>query len=307
MIAGTAFIGLMLLEALYWRRHNQPDAYNFKESLANVSTGFIYKVIDGFVVAVFVTYFYDDIRQLGLQYTAPNKWVAIILLILISDLIGYVLHLLMHKVRYAWCAHVTHHSSLRFNLSTAMRLNFLFDLLGLAIVWWLPLALIGFDKISAVVAIELNLVYQFFLHTQVVKRMPWWYEAIFNTPSHHRVHHGCSPVQIDKNFGGIFIIWDRLFGTFLDEKDAGIIVYGIPSRPPQSLNPLRLNLDEFFSMWADVWRHKDLRIVWKPPDWVNEQYPGPGSPRSAHPDLKPHGEAGILDSQLPVVANKAVD
>ncbi|WP_141554295.1 sterol desaturase family protein, partial [Tenacibaculum discolor] len=100
----------------------------------------------------------------------------------------------------------------------------------LVFVWCLPLALIGFDKMSVVMAIELNLFYQFFIHTEVIRRLPAWYEAIFNTPSHHRVHHGRSPAQIDTNFGGVLIIWDRLFGTFVDERDAGQIVYGISRR-----------------------------------------------------------------------------
>lgn len=139
---------------------------------------------------------------------------------------------------------------------------------GLALLWWLPLALIGFDKMSVVVAIELNLFYQFFIHTEVVGRLPRWFEAVFNTPSHHRVHHGSNPGQLDTNFGGIFIIWDRLFGTFVDKRDAGTIAYGIAQRQPRTLNPLRLNLDEWFAMWRDVWQRKDLRVLWKHPDWV---------------------------------------
>lgn len=274
LIAGTAFVALILLEAAYWRRQHVPDAYNFKESLVNVTTGFLYKMVDGAVVAVFVTQFYDDVRRVGLAYTPENKWLAMGLLFVLTDLLFYGLHYLMHKVRYGWCSHITHHSSTRYNLSTALRQNFLFDLSGLAILWWLPLALIGFDKMSVVVAIELNLFYQFFIHTQVVQRMPAWYEAIFNTPSHHRVHHGSNPAQIDTNFGGVLIIWDRLFGTFVDERRAGQIVYGISLRQPTTLNPLRLNLDEFLAMWGDVWRHKDLRILWKHPDWVAQAYPG---------------------------------
>ena len=225
------------------------------------------------VVAIFVTQCYDEVVAIGLQYQPANPWLGFALLFVASDLTFYATHVAMHKLRYGWASHVTHHSSPRFNLSTALRQNFLFDLSGLAILWWLPLALIGFDKMSAIVAIELNLLYQFFLHTEVVRRLPGWFEAVFNTPSHHRVHHGCNPAQIDRNFGGVLIIWDRLFGTFIDERDAGRIDYGVTLRQPTTLNPLRLNLDEFFAMWADVWRHQDLRILWKHPDWVAEHYP----------------------------------
>jgi sterol desaturase/sphingolipid hydroxylase (fatty acid hydroxylase superfamily) len=273
LIAGAAFLGLILIERLYWIRHHRPQAYETREVFANIATGFMYKMFDGVVVAVFVTQFYDDIRALGLQYTPGNKVLAILLLFVLTDLVFYGLHVTMHKLRYAWCSHITHHSSTRFNLSTALRQNFLFDLSGLAILWWLPLALVGFDKFSVVVAIELNLFYQFFIHTEVVKRLPAWYEAVFNTPSHHRVHHGRNPAQIDTNFGGVLILWDRLFGTFVDERDAGRIEYGITNRQPTTLNPLRLNLDEWFAMWRDVWTCRDPRILWKHPDWVEQQYP----------------------------------
>lgn len=273
LVAGAAFLALIALERAYWIRRNRPNAYDLREVLSNIATGFLYKMVDGAVVAVFVAHFYDDIVKFGLQYTPPNRWVGIAVLFVATDFVFYWVHWLMHKTRYAWASHITHHSSLRYNLSTALRQNFLFDLSGLAMVWWVPLALIGFDKTSVVVAIELNLFYQFFIHTEVIGRLPAWYEAIFNTPSHHRVHHGSNVEQHDTNFGGVLIIWDRLFGTFVDERDAGTIVYGVTHRQPTTLNPLRLNLDEWFAMWRDVWRHKDLRIVWKHPDWIEERYP----------------------------------
>ncbi|MDO9235443.1 MAG: sterol desaturase family protein [Aquabacterium sp.] len=273
LIAGSVFLVIILAEAAYLRRKQVHNAYDLKESMSNLTMGFVYKMVDGAVVAIFVTQFYDTVHQWGLQYTPPNKWATIVLLFFITDALFYCLHYMMHKVRYGWSVHATHHSSTRYNFSTALRQNFLIDLSGLALLWWVPLALIGFDKMSVVVAIELNLFYQFFIHTQVIQRMPAWYEAIFNTPSHHRVHHGSNPKQTDTNFGGVLIIWDRLLGTFVDERDAGKIVYGINSRQPTTLNPLRLNLDEWFAMWGDVWRHKDLRVLWKGPDWVDQAYP----------------------------------
>jgi sterol desaturase/sphingolipid hydroxylase (fatty acid hydroxylase superfamily) len=272
VVAGAAFLTLIVLERAYWIRHHRPQAYEIKEVLTNISMGFLYKMVDGAVVAIFVTRFYDDVLKWGLQYTPSNRWLGIAVLIVVTDFVFYVLHWLMHKTRYAWCSHVTHHSSQRYNLSTALRQNFLFDISGLALLWWLPLALIGFDKMSVVVAIELNLFYQFFIHTEVVGRLPRWFEAVFNTPSHHRVHHGSNPGQLDTNFGGVLIIWDRLFGTFVDERQAGTIAYGIAQRQPRTLNPLRLNLDEWFAMWRDVWQHKDPSILWRHPDYVSEPH-----------------------------------
>jgi sterol desaturase/sphingolipid hydroxylase (fatty acid hydroxylase superfamily) len=272
-IAGGIFVTMIIVERAHLFRFDRAlTVRDVLEILSNVSTGALYKLVDGIAVATFLTYFYDDVAKLGPQFNFQNSVVGVAVLFVVSDLAFYIIHWGMHKTRYGWSSHVTHHSSTRFNLSTALRQNFLFDLSGVAILWCLPLALIGFDKMSAVVAIELNLFYQFFLHTEVVRRLPAWFEAIFNTPSHHRVHHGDVPVQLESNFGGVLIVWDRLFGTFLPEAAAGTINYGIAHRRPQTLNPLRLNLDEWFGMWGDVWRYRDVRILWKHPDWVEYSY-----------------------------------
>jgi sterol desaturase/sphingolipid hydroxylase (fatty acid hydroxylase superfamily) len=140
------------------------------------------------------------------------------------------------------------------------------------LVAMLPAAVVGFSLEQAVVALELNLFFQFFVHTEVVRKLPRWFEFVFNTPSHHRVHHGSNPKQIDTNFAGMLIIWDRLFGTFVDEKDAGEIRYGVDFRPANSLNPFRLVLAEFVSMWRDILHYRDIRILWKHPSWVEEHY-----------------------------------
>lgn len=271
-VAGGIFIAMIILERAYWIKLGRLSVYDVREALANISTGVLYKLIDGVVLAVFLTNFYDWFVERGLRYTFTNKWVGIFVLFVIADLLFYLIHCVMHKTRYAWCAHITHHSSSRFNLSTALRQNFLFDLSGAVIMWCLPLALIGFSSTSAVVVVEWILAYQFFVHTEMVDRLPAWYEFIFNTPSHHRVHHSQNPDELESNLGGVLIIWDRLFGTFRDERDVGKITYGIPHRMPQTLNPLRLNLSEWFAMWRDVWRFRDLRILWKHPDWLEETY-----------------------------------
>lgn len=277
---GLFFLGIILLEAVYWQKKGRKDAYHLKETLANIATGGLYKIIDGIAIALFIQFFYEYVRQFGFQYTAePGLW-SILFLFIASDFFFYVYHLTMHKVRWFWAIHVTHHSSKRMNFSTALRQNFLMDLNFGWVMWWIPLALIGFDKNWALIAIELSLAYQFFLHTEAVGRLGKL-EWLFNTPSHHRVHHGCKPEQIDRNFGGVLIIWDRLFGTFAEEpssyKMAGSkrivdIEYGLTSRQPTTLNPLRLNLDEFFQMFKDVLRYRDMRILYKAPDYVEKQY-----------------------------------
>ena len=269
---GSIFIGLIVLEAWYWRKRGDNTKYDLKETLSNMTSGVMYKITDGIVVGLFAALGFDWVAQFGLGYQPSNWVVGGIILFFVVDLSFWVFHFIMHKVRWAWSSHVIHHSSTRYNLSTALRQNFLLDLTGVQFLWWIPVALVGFDKLSVVIAIELNLVYQFFIHTQAVRKLSSGYELIFNTPSQHRVHHGSNPAQIDRNFGGVLIIWDRLFGTFVNEEDAGEIKYGIGVRQPNTLNPLRLSMDEFIGMWRDVWHYKDPRIFWMPPDWVERHY-----------------------------------
>jgi sterol desaturase/sphingolipid hydroxylase (fatty acid hydroxylase superfamily) len=271
-IAGSIFVISIAFEWGYLFHRGDRSAYDLREVLANICTGIMYKALDGAVVALFVTWVYDDVVQLGLQFNFSSSPAKIAAAFLITDITFFILHWLMHQTRYGWSSHVTHHSSTRFNLAAALRQNFLFDLSGLVILWCLPMALLGFDKMTTVLAIELNLVYQFFIHTEVIERLPAWYEAMFNTPSHHRVHHSEIPGQMESNLGGVLIVWDRLFGTFLDERDVGKISYGIPHRQLRTLNPLRMNLQECFRMWRDVWRNRDVSLLWKHPDWLEDDY-----------------------------------
>lgn len=270
VIFGIIFLSLIAWEAWYLKRKNV-DSYHWKETLANISTGAMYKIFDGIAVALFIQFFYEEVQQYGFGYAPELGVFAIAFLIVSQDFFYYWYHVATHKVRWMWAVHVTHHSSKHLNFSTALRQNFLLDVNFGWVLWWIPLAIIGFDKNWALIAIEASLAYQFFLHTEVFKR--WGvFEYVMNTPSHHRVHHGCKPDQIDRNFGGIFIIWDRLFGTFVDEREVSKIEYGLTSRQPTTINPLRLNLDEFFAMFRDVFRYRDLSILLRSPSYVEERY-----------------------------------
>ena len=272
---GLFFLSIILLEAWYWHKKGRADAYHLKETLANIATGGAYKIVDGIAIALFIQFFYDWVRAYGFQYDANHGFLSVVLLFFASDFFYYFYHLTMHKVRWFWSIHVTHHSSKNMNFSTALRQNFLMDLNFGWVLWWIPLAIIGFDKNWALIAIELSLAYQFFLHTEVVGRLGFL-EKVLNTPSHHRVHHGCKPEQIDRNFGGVLIIWDKLFGTFCDERSVSSTVggfeYGLTSRQPTTLNPLRLNLDEFFQMFKDAIKYKDIKVFYKGPNYVEKQY-----------------------------------
>ncbi len=270
---GAVFILVILLEARYWKKQGRADMYSWKETLTNIVMGFNYKIVDGIAVAVFIRYFFDWVYQFGFQYKpAFNLW-SLLLLFLVSDFSFWVMHIVMHKVRWFWTSHVTHHSSERMNYSTALRQNFTVVFNGAWLFWWVPIALVGFDKNWATIAIELNLAYQFFLHTEAKSPLDKW-GAILNTPSHHRVHHGNQPLQIDTNFGGVLIIWDKLFGTFVPEEKAGKISYGIVERQPHSLNPFYLQLHEWKALLHDYLASKDYRVFLKAPGWHSDKNAG---------------------------------
>ena len=188
------------------------------------------------------------------------------MVILGDDLCYYWFHRFGHRVRLGWAAHVNHHSSNFYNLSTALRQSWTGPVLK---VWfYLPLVLIGFHPLMVVTAQAISLIYQFWIHTEAIGRLPRPIEAVFNTPSHHRVHHGANPQYLDRNYAGIFIIWDRLFGTFTPETEPAR--YGL-TKPLETRNPVKIAFHEWVSMTrhairAKRWKNKFLYFL-MPPDW----------------------------------------
>jgi len=271
-LAGPVFFLVMYTERAILIKQGRKNAYDLRESLANIGTGLLYKTGDALFLIVVGSAVYLAVQSIGFAWTSGDSVLDFVLLFVLVDFTFYWVHRFMHKVRYGWAGHWVHHSSERYNFSTALRQTPVVSFNGIMLLAVMPPAIIGFSLEHAVIALELNLFIQFFVHTETVKRLPRWFEFVFNTPSHHRVHHGSNPKQIDTNFGGVLIIWDRLFGTFVDEADAGEIRYGVSNRPAITLNPVRLVFTEFLSMCRDVKQHRDLRIIWKHPDWVNEHY-----------------------------------
>jgi sterol desaturase/sphingolipid hydroxylase (fatty acid hydroxylase superfamily) len=201
----------------------------------------------------------------------PWTWWAFALCFVLDDLAYYVFHRSAHRVRWFWASHVIHHSSQAYNLSTALRqtwtgffsLNFLFRL---------PLFLVGFPPAMVFFCAGVNLVYQFWIHTEVVGRCPRWIEAVMNTPSHHRVHHAVNPRYLDRNYAGVFIVWDRLLGTFEPERDEDRPRYGLVTQLG-SFNILWAAVHEWVGiardMWRAPWRHK-LGYLLREPGWSHD-------------------------------------
>lgn len=206
------------------------------------------------------------------------------------DLLYYWNHRWMHEVRVFWANHVSHHSSERYNLSTALRQPWS----GLTMAWvYAPMPLLGFPAKVTFRAGQLNLLYQYWIHTEAIDRLPKPIEAVFNTPSHHRAHHGANLQYLDKNYGGILIIWDKLFGTF--EPEVRRIKYGL-TKNISTYNPFRIAYHEYASIVRDVratkgLRHK-LRHVFGRPGWT-PPHPSPGHLTQADVDRGP-GSTGRL-------------
>ena len=182
----------------------------------------------------------------------PVTWWSLILLFVLYDLIYYWKHRFAHRIRWFWMEHVTHHSSRHYNLTTALRQPWFGPFTGY--IWiGLPLVLIGFHPLYIFFAGGLNLLYQFWIHTETIGRMPGWFEAVMNTPSHHRVHHGINPRYLDTNYAGVFIVWDKMFGTFVPELESDPPVYGIVKQL-ETHNPLVVAFHEAGGLARDCWR-----------------------------------------------------
>lgn len=222
-------------------------------------------VADGFVLLslVFAREFGEHF--LGIPTLAMNHWWQWIAAYLVFDFFFYWMHRGHHVIRIGWAGHVTHHSSQRYNLATALRQSWTEHLT--AIPFWLPVALIGFPAEAVLIVFAINLLYQFWIHTELVGTMGP-IEWVFNTPSHHRVHHGSDLEYLDRNFGGTLIVWDRLFGTF--QKEEGPVHYGLIENI-ETHNPLKVAFHEWASMCKDAWAApgfiNKIRTFFKPPGW----------------------------------------
>ncbi|MDX2283618.1 MAG: sterol desaturase family protein [Bacteroidia bacterium] len=208
-------------------------------------------------------------------WLAPVKlgeaWWVWVLLFFAEDLTYYWFHRTAHTSRYFWASHVVHHSSEKYNLGTALRQTWTGTISGGFIFWcWLPL--VGFHPQMILMMQSISLLYQFWIHTELIGKLPRPIEWIFNTPSHHRVHHGSDIKYLDKNHAGVLIIWDRMFGTFQEEEERP--KYGL-TRNIHTFNPLRIAFHEWADLFQDLarpgltWRQR-LGYVFNPPGWSHD-------------------------------------
>ncbi|MBB2147810.1 sterol desaturase family protein [Pedobacter gandavensis] len=249
---------------LAWSFYKKLDYYRFNDSISNLSQGIGQQLTGIFMkTAVFFGYLY--IFEHWRLFDLPkNIWVWL-LLFLGVDFFYYWFHRMSHQVNALWAAHIVHHQSEEYNLTVALRQSWFQG--WFSWIFYLPLAFLGFDPLMFLTLSAFNTLYQFWIHTRVIKSMGPL-EYILNTPSHHRVHHGSNPKYIDKNHAGTLIIWDRLFGTFQKEEEE--VYYGITT-PLASWNPLWANVHYWDELWNTAkqsprWADK-INVFLKPPGW----------------------------------------
>jgi sterol desaturase/sphingolipid hydroxylase (fatty acid hydroxylase superfamily) len=243
MAAVPLFAAMIAVEAWWAHRHGSEEYADNKDTWGNILLGFgsiVWGVLFG-LLTINVYIFCYDLAPYKFPADAWWTWVA---LFFVDDLVYYVFHRVSHESRLFWNFHVVHHSSEHYNLSVAVRQSWFSGVLHW--IFYAPIMLLGFAPWMFALMHGFNLIYQFWIHTKFVKRLGWL-EYVLNTPSHHRVHHGVNEVYLDKNYAGVLIIWDRLFGSFTPETETprfGII------KPLHSYNPLWINLHGWVEMFS---------------------------------------------------------
>lgn len=272
-----------LLIAFEWwvMKRKQRELYRLNDTINDLSCGICQQILRAFIKAFLLgayIYLYTHYRAYSPSVRAIWVWVFAFFAV---DFCYYWFHRAGHRVNAIWAAHVVHHQSEEYNLAVALRQGAFQPFF--TILFYLPLALLGVPPLVFAVTVSLNTLYQFWIHTRLIGKLGWL-EWFLNTPSHHRVHHGKNPAYLDKNYAGILIIWDRMFGTFQEEQEEP--VYGVTERL-NSWNPLWANFHTWAHLAQKVSRHGRwydwLLVWWMPPEWA----PANAPPAPPHPELDP--------------------
>jgi sterol desaturase/sphingolipid hydroxylase (fatty acid hydroxylase superfamily) len=266
-LATPAFALLVIAEMVFVRVTGR-GRFEVKDTAASLAMGLGSVIIGALFAFVFVGF--AHLIMPHALFHIGWSWGAAALCFVIDDLRYYWWHRASHRVRWLWADHVNHHSSQHYNLSTALRQPWGGVLALPGLLFLMPLVLIGFPLEMIAFVHGVNLVYQFWIHTESVDRLPRPIEAVMNTPSHHRVHHATNARYLDANYAGVFIVWDRMFGTFVAETKEDAPRYGIIGQIA-SFNPVRIALHGWVSLGGDLARSRSVREVvgylFAPPGW----------------------------------------
>ncbi len=245
--------------------------YTVKETLQNFYLTAINGGIDfilrwAFYISV-LTWCYDHHF-----FTISNPWLYWLLLFLLEDLAFYIEHRVDHYCRIFWAIHVTHHSSEEFNLTTGLRSSVFQPVYRF--FYFIPLALMGFNPLDIVFMYSITQTYGILVHTNYIKKMPAWFEAVLVSPSHHRVHHASNTIYLDKNMGMCLIIWDKLFGTFQQELDSEPVRYGLTKPVENASHPVKIIFHEWENIGRDLKKKLPLttrlKYLFMPPGWSHD-------------------------------------
>jgi sterol desaturase/sphingolipid hydroxylase (fatty acid hydroxylase superfamily) len=275
ILYAVPFFFLLIIIELIMEKTKGTNYYRVNDSINSLTAGVLSRMT-GIVKQLFpLTIYIVAYEQLALFQLEPSLWIWVIAFVL-YDFCYYWNHRLGHEMNILWAAHVVHHSSEEYNLTTALRQS------GSSLFSWifyLPMAILGLDPIVLITVGSFNLIYQFWVHSRHIPKLGW-YERVFVTPSNHRVHHAQNQIYLDRNYGGVFIIWDRLFGSFQEELDNDKPIYGV-RKALKSWNPLWANVHVYSQLFKDCWhakRWQDKLLIWfKRTGWrpndVVENYP----------------------------------
>lgn len=270
ILALPIFFGAIAIE-FYWDKYKELGLYKTKDFWTSIGMLLITGVVEFLpkLLAFIAFYFLHEISPL--RDVIGRQWWAWCILFFMDDLSYYWFHRMNHEVRLFWAGHVSHHSSQFMNFGTALRQG-----AGERVhkyFFWLWIPLLGFDPLMMFIVLSINLIFQFWVHTDLIVKLPRPIEFIFNTPSHHRVHHASNHRYLDRNHAGVLILWDRLFGTFSPEVDHEPVVYGLTSNI-SSHNPFYVATHEYGAIWKDVkrassWSDK-LKYIFNAPGWSHD-------------------------------------
>ena len=278
-VATPLFFLLIALESWLARRRGLAGAYRLNDSVNSLSLGVMSQVTNLFARVLTIGLYAWAFEHVALGAWPQDQWWAWLLALVFYDFCYYWNHRLGHVSAVFWASHVVHHQSQCYNLTTALRQTSSGALLGWA--FYLPMAVAGVPPEMFAVAAVVDLLYQYWIHTEVVGSLGW-YDRWFASPSNHRVHHAVNDGYVDRNYGGILMVWDRLFGTFVEEKKK--CVYGTRA-PLESWDPVWANLEVYADLARRSWqatRWRDKILVWlMPPGWQPPLWAGAASPKSA--------------------------
>ncbi len=288
ILAIPMFFTLMALELVYESVTNR-KSYRLNDTVTNISTGTLQQLTNTFKALIKIS-LYAILYEFVAVYHLPNNLWSFALAMILWDFCYYWEHRMAHRISLFWGGHSVHHQSEEYNLSVALRQT------STGFIWgfpfFLPMAILGISPEQFVLAGGLNLLYQFWIHTEHINRLPRWFEFVLNTPSHHRVHHGRDPKYLDKNYGGILIIWDRIFGTFKKEEERPH--YGV-TVPLQSWNPVYANIAHYVWLYGQAKQARTwgdtARILFNPPGWLPDYLGGYPTPKEVDSNYQKYNQS----------------